>query len=481
MNNILEVNGLVKRYPAFSLDNISFSLPEGCVTGFIGANGAGKTTTIRSILNLAHKDVGVVKIFGLDADAYEQEIKDRIGIVMDSNYFYNDLSMKDMKSIVAPAYSKWSDADYRAYMEKFELDPKQKISTLSRGMRMKYALVLALSHQAELLIMDEPTSGLDPLVRSQFLEIVLDYMKNGGKGVFFSTHITSDLDKIADMLILIDGGKIIFQRDKDDLLDTFRTVKGNTAALNDKNKRLIRGLRVSAFGFTGITDQVPEIKKEMPDVLLEKATIEDIMLAAFLGISILIPLLVIILLKNTVQIQGIGMFVFLYMVILMELSFMQSVATEEEKSPKATALLCAAPYPRKSYVIAKYICYPIFYGVCIAIYSIIAAVYSGLGFLNITEALTVFLVGAILYGIYTPIAIKYGITKARLVFTVAILLISLGPTLVVQVFHPDMKLILSLMQNVSSAAVPIILGIAGIIILILSMIISVHIFEKKEL
>ena len=279
MNNILEVNGLVKRYPAFSLDNISFSLPEGCVTGFIGANGAGKTTTIRSILNLAHKDVGVVKIFGLDADAYEQEIKDRIGIVMDSNYFYNDLSMKDMKSIVAPAYSKWSDADYRAYMEKFELDPKQKISTLSRGMRMKYALVLALSHQAELLIMDEPTSGLDPLVRSQFLEIVLDYMKNGGKGVFFSTHITSDLDKIADMLILIDGGKIIFQRDKDDLLDTFRTVKGNTAALNDKNKRLIRGLRVSVFGFTGITDQVPEIKKEMPDVLLEKATIEDIMLA----------------------------------------------------------------------------------------------------------------------------------------------------------------------------------------------------------
>lgn len=221
----------------------------------------------------------LVKIFGLDADAYEQEIKDRIGIVMDSNYFYNDLSMKDMKSIVAPAYSKWSDADYRAYMEKFELDPKQKISTLSRGMRMKYALVLALSHQAELLIMDEPTSGLDPLVRSQFLEIVLDYMKNGGKGVFFSTHITSDLDKIADMLILIDGGKIIFQRDKDDLLDTFRTVKGNTAALNDKNKRLIRGLRVSAFGFTGITDQVPEIKKEMPDVLLEKATIEDIMLA----------------------------------------------------------------------------------------------------------------------------------------------------------------------------------------------------------
>jgi ABC-2 type transport system ATP-binding protein len=279
MDNILEINGLVKRYPAFSLDSVSFSLPEGCVTGFIGANGAGKTTTIRSILNLAHKDAGTIKIFGLDAEEHEKEIKDRIGIIMDGSYFYNDLSMRDMKSIIAPAYSKWSDADYQSYMDKFDLDPKQKISTLSSGMRMKYALVLALSHQAELLIMDEPTSGLDPLVRSQFLEIIKEYMKNGGKGVFFSTHITSDLDKIADMLILINGGKIIFQRNKDDLLDTFRTVKGNTTVLNDQNKKLIRGLRVSAFGFTGITDQVPEIKKEMPDVLLEKATIEDIMLA----------------------------------------------------------------------------------------------------------------------------------------------------------------------------------------------------------
>ena len=279
MDNILEVNGLVKRYPAFSLDNVSFSLPEGCVTGFIGANGAGKTTTIRSILNLAHKDAGTIKIFGLDAEEHEQEIKDRIGIVMDGSYFYNDLSMRDMKSIIAPAYSKWSDADYRSYMEKFELDPKQKISTLSSGMRMKYALVLALSHQAELLIMDEPTSGLDPLVRSQFLEIIKEYMKNGGKGVFFSTHITSDLDKIADVLILIDGGKIIFQQSKDELLDMFRIVKGSAALLNDQNKNLIKSLKVSSYGFTGLTNQVAEVKKELPNVLLEKATIEDIMLA----------------------------------------------------------------------------------------------------------------------------------------------------------------------------------------------------------
>lgn len=126
MDNIIEVKNLVKRYPSFSLNHISFSLPEGCVSGFIGANGAGKTTTIRSILNLARKDAGEVKIFGLHADEHEQEIKDRIGIVMDDGYFYNDLSMKDMKSIIAPAYSKWSDDDYQSYMRKFGLDPKQK-------------------------------------------------------------------------------------------------------------------------------------------------------------------------------------------------------------------------------------------------------------------------------------------------------------------------------------------------------------------
>ena len=155
----------------------------------------------------------------------------------------------------------------------------QSIGTLSGGEQAKVKICLLTLTPCNFIIMDEPTSGLDPLVRSQFLEIVMDYMKNGGKGVFFSTHITSDLDKIADMLILIDGGKIILQQSKDDLLDTFRIVKGNVALLNDQNRQLIRGLKVSSFGFTGITDHVAKMKKELPDVLLEKATIEDIMLA----------------------------------------------------------------------------------------------------------------------------------------------------------------------------------------------------------
>lgn len=279
MNSILQIDGLFKKYPSFSLDDISFSLPEGCITGFIGANGAGKTTTIRTILNLAHKDAGKVRVFGLDMNQSEHEIKDRIGIIMDGNYFYDGLTMSEMKSIIAPAYSKWSENDYRSYMSKFGLDPKQKIATLSSGMKMKFALVIALSHQAELLIMDEPTSGLDPLVRSQFLAIIKDYMENGGKGVFFSTHITSDLDRVADMLILIDKGKIVFQQSKDDLMDAFRLVKGNADLLNDHNRCYIKNLKVSSYGFSGITDQAALIRKEIPEALFEKATIEDIMLS----------------------------------------------------------------------------------------------------------------------------------------------------------------------------------------------------------
>lgn len=211
MNDILRVKNLNKSYKNFSLTDVSFSLSEGCITGFIGINGAGKTTTLRTILNLAKKDSGNIHFFGLDMDKNEQQIKNRIGVVLDDGCFYEELSMAEMKNILASAYTDWSEQDFKHYMDMFSLDPKRKINTLSKGMKMKYALTLALSHNAELLIMDEPTSGLDPLSRSQLLNVLNDYMENGGKGVLFSTHITSDLDKIADMLIMIHNGRIVFQ------------------------------------------------------------------------------------------------------------------------------------------------------------------------------------------------------------------------------------------------------------------------------
>ena len=184
-----------------------------------------------------------------------------------------------MKSILASAYTDWSEQDFKHYMDMFFLDPKRKINTLSKGMKMKYALTLALSHNAELLIMDEPTSGLDPLSRSQLLNVLNDYMENGGKGVLFSTHITSDLDKIADMLIMIHNGRIVFQEEKDFLLDNYRIIKGDTKLLTENIRQLFLNITETAFGFTGVTRHAARVQSYLPDAITERPTIEDIMLA----------------------------------------------------------------------------------------------------------------------------------------------------------------------------------------------------------
>lgn len=279
MANILEVKGLKKDYGNFSLKDVGFSLPEGCITGFIGINGAGKTTTIHSILNIIHRDSGEINIFGENMNANEKQIKDRIGIVFDENYFFDELTMTEMKSIIAPAYSRWCEKDYCRYMDAFDLNPKQTIGTLSKGMKIKFALALALSHKAELLIMDEPTCGLDPLIRGQLLELLLDYMKKDGKGVFFSTQITSDLDKVADMLILIDSGEIILEEEKDLLLDEHYRVKGDTKLLNDDYKKEFVSLQVTDYGFTGIMKDIDHQLRRIDNVVIERPTIEDVMLA----------------------------------------------------------------------------------------------------------------------------------------------------------------------------------------------------------
>ncbi len=281
--NVLEVNGLCKSYRNFALKEITFSVPEGCIAGFIGVNGAGKTTTLRSILGLARPSAGQIRVFGLDMAKDAKEIKDRIGVVFDDGQFYMELTLKEMKNVLAPAYSSWSEQDFAGWLDRFALLPGQRICELSKGMRMKFALALALSHKAELLLMDEPTSGLDPLIREEFLHVLTDYMEQGGKGVLFSTHITSDLDKVADMLIMIDRGRIVFQEEKDALMDSYRIVKGDPALLDDETRRLFMKLEENGFVFTGITKEADYVMRRMPGVLLERAAVEDIMLANLSG------------------------------------------------------------------------------------------------------------------------------------------------------------------------------------------------------
>ncbi|WP_285518077.1 ABC transporter ATP-binding protein [Thermolongibacillus altinsuensis] len=279
MKAVLEVNNLKKELGSFSLEQLTFSLKEGCITGFIGVNGSGKTTTIKTILGLYPKDDGSIKFFGKDMEKNEYEIKNRIGVVLDEGYFYEEMTLKEMKSIIAPAYTNWDESVFLNYINRFNLKLNQKIVTLSKGMRMKFAITLALSHHADLLIMDEPTSGLDPLIRNELMEILLDFMEEEGKSVFFSTHITSDLEKIADMLILIDNGKIVFNESKDELLERHALIKGDNRLINEHSTKLFLRLRQTPFGFEGITNKVDQVCEQMKDIIIERPSIEDVMLA----------------------------------------------------------------------------------------------------------------------------------------------------------------------------------------------------------
>lgn len=292
MSNIIEVRGLTKHYPEFTLSQAGFSVPEGCITGFVGANGAGKTTTLRAILGLLRPDGGEIRLFGEPLfpsgtpsshkalpDSIRSSIADRIGVVLGSGAFYENLTISRMKQVMAGAYSQWQEKEFQELSSRFGLNPSHKIKTLSSGTKMKLALAFALSHKAELLIMDEPTGGLDPLIRDKFLILIREFMEKGGKGVLFSTHITSDLDKCADNIVFLHKGKILLEEDKDILLDKWRLIKGALSSLTKENKEFLSCLKTTDYGFTALTHEPEQAKKLFPEALLERASIDDIMIA----------------------------------------------------------------------------------------------------------------------------------------------------------------------------------------------------------
>ena len=213
----VSVSGLAKVYDKFTIDDISFDIPKGCITGIIGPNGAGKSTTINLLLGLIQPDRGIMSIFGTPVCDSNSAMRQYIGTVLDEGNFYDFLTLKQMTRLISSFYSNWDQFVYDQLSAKLNLDQNKKISDLSKGMRMKYSISLALSHHAEILIMDEPTSGLDPIVREELLDILQEYMVDESKSVIFSTHITSDLDKIADYIILINDGKILLYEEKDAL------------------------------------------------------------------------------------------------------------------------------------------------------------------------------------------------------------------------------------------------------------------------
>ncbi|MBT9173274.1 MAG: ABC transporter ATP-binding protein YtrB [Syntrophomonadaceae bacterium] len=279
MSAILEVHNLQKSFKGFSLQEISFSLERGYIMGFIGPNGAGKSTTIKLIMNLLKRDGGTIAICGLDNLKSEKEIKNKIGFVYDENYYYEDLTVAQMKKIIAPFYRNWDDGAFKKYLRDFALPVHKKIKELSRGMKMKFSLAVALSHHAELLIMDEPTSGLDPVTRSELLEILSRTMLDERQGVVFSTHITSDLEKIADYITFINDGRIEFSAAKDDIVDNFGLAKGARELLSGDFRKHLVGMRENQFGFEGLVKDKHQVKRLFRDsVVIEKPSLDEIML-----------------------------------------------------------------------------------------------------------------------------------------------------------------------------------------------------------
>ncbi|MGB9903266.1 MAG: ABC transporter ATP-binding protein [Desulfotomaculales bacterium] len=279
MNRMLEIKNLCKHYPGFSLQNVSFTLESGYIMGFIGPNGAGKTTTIKLIMGLIKKDAGEIRAFGLDNARDGTRIRDRIGFVYDE-----ELTVGETRRLVAPFYSRWDDGAFRGYLERFELPWRKKVRELSRGMKMKLALAVALAHHADLIIMDEPTAGLDPVFRSELLEILLEFIQDERKGVFFSTHITADLDRVADYVTFLNRGEIVFSETREAILERYALVRGGGKPPEGELKAEFTGLRENRFGWEGLTGNVQRVRQRLGNAaVFERPTLEEIMLFTVRG------------------------------------------------------------------------------------------------------------------------------------------------------------------------------------------------------
>lgn len=275
-NNILEIKNLTKKFDSFKLDNVSFQLPTGYIMGLVGKNGAGKTTTIKLILELLEKDQGVIQVFGQDIIQH-YDLKQDIAVVFDEVFFVEDWKISDVEAAISPFYTNWNSNVFHQYLTQFHLPIQQKVKELSRGMKMKLMLAVALSHQARLLILDEPTSGLDPVARDELLDILLHYIEDEQNSVLFSTHITSDLDKIADFLTILDNGKVFYTGYKDELFEKYCLVKGGRDDLNPDIEKYLIGIQKNSIGFTALLD-VKNMKYMNTHMVVEEATIDDILI-----------------------------------------------------------------------------------------------------------------------------------------------------------------------------------------------------------
>ena len=283
MENILEIKNLCKKYDGFELKNINIELAKGMIMGLIGENGAGKTTTIRAILNLLNNISGEIKIFGLDNKKYEKQIKEDIGVVLDDSFFSDNMNPKDINKIMRNIYKNWDESAYIKYLDDFKLPSNQNIKEYSSGMKMKLKLAVALSHKAKLLILDEPTSGLDPIARNEILDVFQEFIQDENNSILVSSHITSDLEHIADYITFISDGNIIFCKSKDELLDNYGIVKCSEEQFEEIDQKDYINFKKNKYEYELLIEDRMEFKRKYDIQIIDKPSIEDIMLIYIKG------------------------------------------------------------------------------------------------------------------------------------------------------------------------------------------------------
>lgn len=278
INNVIELKNVVKDYGDFKLDHISFAVPEGSVCGFIGQNGAGKTTTINLILDIINRDEGEINLFGKPVDKDHAYVREDVGVVFDEMGFHEFMTAKDINIMMKNIYKNWDEVAFFDYLKKFSLPSKKKCGAFSRGMRMKLQISVAMSHKAKLLIMDEPTSGLDPIVRNEMIGIFRDFVVEEDHTILLSSHIMGDLEKIADEVVFIDGGKIVFSGNKDEILEKHGILKCKKEEASKVSEALIVGVEKEAYSTSILVNDRHAAAKLYPDMVIEEAALEDIMI-----------------------------------------------------------------------------------------------------------------------------------------------------------------------------------------------------------
>ncbi|QWT55366.1 ABC transporter ATP-binding protein [Christensenella sp. MSJ-20] len=276
MEQALSVRGLRKQYDGFSLRDVSFDLPRGSIMGLIGENGAGKTTTISAILGLINPDAGRIEILGKGPDADVREVHEKLGVVLDEFGFHGNLTIQDIDAIMARMYRGWSREAFRGYCKRFGLTSYKAIKTFSRGMKTKLSIAVAISHDAELLILDEATSGLDPVVRNEILDIFLEFIQDKRRSILISSQITSDLERVADYITFFHRGEVVLSQNRDELLERYGVLRCGLGDFGKLDPALVEGVRKNQFGYEVLVRDRRDAVRRYPNYPVDPASLEEI-------------------------------------------------------------------------------------------------------------------------------------------------------------------------------------------------------------